>query len=145
MTSALAGIRILDFTRYQQGPYATVMLGDMGAEVWKVEEPGSGDYGRRLWRERDGYTGFFEALNRGKKSVTIDLRTAAGRYLVLRFGETCDVIVENFRTGVMDGWGLGYEAFRAVNPRVIYAQATGWGHGRTARPGSVVRPDRTGL
>ena len=127
MTGALAGIRILDFTRYQQGPFATVMLGDMGAEVWKVEDPGSGDYGRRLWREPDGFSAFWEALNRGKQSICIDLRTADGVETALELGRHCDVVVENFRTGTMDAWGLGYEAFEARNPRLIYAQATGWG------------------
>ena len=127
MPGALNGIRILDFTRYQQGPYATVLLGDMGAEVIKVEEPGSGDYGRRMWREPDGYSGFWEALNRGKKSVCIDLRLPDGVAAALDLGATCDVVVENFRAGVMESWGLGYEAFRARNPRIIYGQATGWG------------------
>ena len=127
MTLPLAGIRILDFTRYQQGPFATVMLGDMGAEVWKVEEPGSGDFGRRMWREPDGFTGFFEALDRGKQSVCVDLRSPGAAEVVLRLGEQCDVVVENFRPGTMDRWGLGYDAWRERNPRVIYAEASGWG------------------
>ncbi len=127
MTTPLAGIRILDFTRYQQGPFATVMLADMGAEVIKVEDPGAGDFGRRMWKERDGYSGFFEALDRGKKSVCIDLRVPEGRDLALELGVGCDVVVENFRPGTMEGWGLGYEDFRARDPRVIYGQATGWG------------------
>ena len=127
MTAPLDGIRVLDFTRYQQGPYATVMLGDMGAEVWKVEEPNGGDYGRRLWRDPDGFTGFWEALNRGKKSVAIDLRKPEGVELALRLAELCDIVVENFRPGTMEAWGLSYEAFRARNAKLIYAQATGWG------------------
>lgn len=127
MTAPLAGTRVLDFTRYQQGPFATVMLGDMGAEIIKVEDTGIGDYGRRMWREPDGYSAFWEALDRGKKSVCIDLRTAEGRELALALGETCDVVMENFRTGTMEGWGLGYDDFRARNPRIIYGQATGWG------------------
>lgn len=127
MTPPLAGIRILDFTRYQQGPFATVMLGDMGAEIIKIEDTGIGDYGRRMWREPGGYSAFWEALDRGKKSVCIDLRTVGGRELALALGETCDVVMENFRPGTMDAWGLGYEEFRARNPRIIYGQATGWG------------------
>jgi crotonobetainyl-CoA:carnitine CoA-transferase CaiB-like acyl-CoA transferase len=127
MTTPLDGIRVLDFTRYQQGPFATVMLADMGAEVIKVEEPKGGDFGRRMWREPDGFTAFFEALDRGKQSVCIDLRDPRGKQLALALGATCDVVAENFRPGTMDGWGLGYEAFRAVNPSIIYGQATGWG------------------
>lgn len=127
MTTALSGIRILDFTRYQQGPFATVMLADMGAEVLKIEEPRSGDFGRRMGREPDGFSAFFEALDRGKKSVCIDLRTPEGQQLALRLGATCDVVVENFRPGTMEAWGLGYEEFRSRNPSIIYAEASGWG------------------
>ncbi len=127
MTAALAGIRILDFTRYQQGPFATVMLGDLGAEVIKVEDPKGGDFGRRMWKEPDGFSGFWEALDRSKKSICIDLRTPEGREAALRIGTDCDVVVENFRPGTMDDWGLGYEAFRARSKAIIYAQATGWG------------------
>ena len=127
MTTPLAGIRILDFTRYQQGPFATVMLADMGAEVLKIEEPRGGDFGRRMLREPDGFSAFFEALDRGKKSVCIDLRKPEGRQLALRLGATCDVVVQNFRPGTMEAWGLGYDDFRSLNPRIIYAEATGWG------------------
>lgn len=127
MSTPLQGIRILDFTRYQQGPFATVMLADMGADVIKVEEPRGGDFGRRMWREPDGFSAFFEALDRGKRSVCLDLRVGDGRKLALRLAEDCDVVVENFRPGTMESWGLGYEEFRKSNPRIIYAQATGWG------------------
>ncbi len=128
MHAPLQGIRILDFTRYQQGPFATAMLADMGAKVLKVEAPPrGGDYGRRILLEEDGFSGFFEALNRGKKSLCIDLREPDGRNLALQLGETCDFIVENFRVGVMEDWGLGYEAFKGKNERVIYASAAGWG------------------
>ena len=127
MTAALDGIRILDFTRYQQGPFATVMLADMGAEVIKIEDPVGGDFGRRMWREPDGFSAFFEALDRGKQSACIDLRTDAGRDVALKLGESCDIVVENFRPGTMEAWGLDYDAFRKRNERIIFAEATGWG------------------
>lgn len=126
MAAPLEGIRIVDFTRYQQGPFAGVMLADMGAEIVKVEDL-AGDYGRRMFREPDGFSGFWEALNRGKRSVCIDLRQGAGRDLALMLIERADVLLENFRPGTMEKFGLGYEAVAQRNPRLIYGQATGWG------------------
>ncbi len=127
MPKPLDGITVLDFTRYQQGPYATSLLADFGARVIKVEDPNGGDFGRRMWKEPDGYSAFWESLNRGKESITLDMRDPAARATALKLGEKADVVTENFRPGTMDGWGLAYEDFKAVNPAVIYAQATGWG------------------
>ncbi len=127
MTTALGGIHVLDFTRYQQGPYGNALLADFGATVIKVEDPGSGDFGRRMWKEPDGFSAFWESLNRGKQSICIDLRRPAGIDLALALGAKCDVVVENFRPGTMEAWGLGYERFRERRPDIIYAQATGWG------------------
>jgi len=127
MPKPLEGITVLDFTRYQQGPYATSLLADFGARVIKVEDPNGGDFGRRMWKEPDGYSAFWESLNRGKESVTIDLRAADARDTVLAIAARCDVVVENFRPGTLERWGLGYDDFRAVNTSIIYAQATGWG------------------
>ncbi|MGE3075504.1 MAG: CaiB/BaiF CoA transferase family protein [Dehalococcoidia bacterium] len=127
MAKPLDGIRVLDFTRYQQGPFATAILGDFGADVIKVEDPGGGDFGRRMWREPDGFSAFWESLNRGKRSITLDMRHPEAREIALRVAENVDVIVENFRPGTMDSWGLGYEEVKSRNSRVIYAQATGWG------------------
>ncbi|MGE0570319.1 MAG: CaiB/BaiF CoA transferase family protein [Dehalococcoidia bacterium] len=127
MAGPFDGISILDFTRYQQGPYATTMLADLGARVVKVEDPAGGDYGRRLWRGADGYSPFWEALNRGKESICVDLKQAEGVALVLDLADRFDVVAENFRTGAMERFGLGYDDFRARNPRIIYAQASGWG------------------
>ncbi len=122
----MAGLRVLDFTRFLQGPYATRLFADMGAEVIKVERPG-GEWDRRLRLAPDGFAGFFHGLNRGKRSVAIDLQHPEGAELALRLAGGCDVVVENFRPGVMERLGLGYEQFRAVNPSIIYAGASGYG------------------
>jgi crotonobetainyl-CoA:carnitine CoA-transferase CaiB-like acyl-CoA transferase len=126
---AMAGIRVLDFTRFQQGPYATRLLADLGAHVLKIERPG-GEWDRRLRVAPDGFCGFFYGLNRGKHSVAIDITTAEGREIVLRLAAAADVVVENFRPGVMDRLGLGYDDLRAVNDQIIFAAGTGYGpHG----------------
>jgi crotonobetainyl-CoA:carnitine CoA-transferase CaiB-like acyl-CoA transferase len=126
MVAPLSGIRVLDFTRYQQGPFASVMLADMGADVVKVEDP-AGEFGRRMWKEPDGFSAFYESMNRGKRSLCIDLRKAEAADLVLELVPQFDVVMENFRPGTMDRWGVGYDALKAANPRLIYGQATGWG------------------
>lgn len=124
-----AGVRILDFTRFQQGPYATRLLADLGATVLKIERPG-GDWDRRLRLAPDGFCGFFYGLNRGKHSVAIDITTEQGRQIILRLAAECDVVIENFRPGVMDRLRIGYEDLRAVNERLIFAAGTGYGpHG----------------
>jgi crotonobetainyl-CoA:carnitine CoA-transferase CaiB-like acyl-CoA transferase len=123
----LHGVRILDFTRYQQGPYATVMLSDLGADVLKVEEPGDGDPGRALGLQPDGWCTYFQALNRNKRSITIDIRKPEGAALVKRLVPEYDVVTENFRPGMMERCGLGHDDLAAVNPRVITASATGFG------------------
>jgi CoA:oxalate CoA-transferase len=123
----LAGIRILDFTRYQNGPHATLMLSDMGAEVLKVEMPGTGDPGRSLGRMPDGFCAYFEGLNRGKKSITLNLRSPEARDVICRLIERVDVLTENFRPGYLDSLGLGYEDLKKANPRLIYATNSGFG------------------
>lgn len=129
MTGALDGVRVLDFTRFQQGPYATRILADLGAHVLKVERPG-GEWDRRLRPAPDGFHGFFYALNRGKHSIAVDITTAEGRDIVLRLAAECDVVVENFRPGVMDRLGIGYDDLRAVNDTMIFAAGAGHGpHG----------------
>jgi crotonobetainyl-CoA:carnitine CoA-transferase CaiB-like acyl-CoA transferase len=141
MKGPLAGIRVLDFTIAQQGPYATALLSDLGAEVIKVEQPGQGEVGRTIARDPETrYSYYFLAINRGKKGITVDLKSAKGRELVLRLARDCDVVVENFRPGVMERLGLGYEAFRAVNPGIIYASASAFGRrGRWGRkPGNDI-------
>ena len=127
MAAPLAGITILDFTRYQQGPFATVMLSDMGADVIKVEERLNGDLGRALGAQADGYSGYFEAHNRNKRSLTLDVRTEDGKRIIRQLVERVDVVVENFRPGVMERLGFGYAALCAINPRIILASASGFG------------------
>ncbi len=103
------------------------MLADMGADIIKIEDTDIGDYGRRMFREADGFSTFFEALDRGKRSVCIDLRKPEGRDIIMKLVDNADVIAENFRTGTMERWGLGYEDVQARNPRIIFGSATGWG------------------
>src|SRR5438874_10479791 len=126
----LAGIRVLDFTQYMQGPWATQLLGDMGADIVKVEPPGGGDWERGytfddVWP--GGESALFLAMNRNKRSIVINLKSEAGRDLALRLAARVDVVVENARPGVMDRLGVGYDRIRELNPTVIYAAATGYG------------------
>ena len=134
MTGPLSGVRIVDFTLYQQGPYATVMLADMGADVVKVERR----EGERT-RAYQSWTGVaFYTNNRRKRSIALDARTAAGRDIVLRLAARSHALVHNFRPGVMERLGLGAEEVRGANPTIVYARASGWGaRGPRARQASV--------
>jgi crotonobetainyl-CoA:carnitine CoA-transferase CaiB-like acyl-CoA transferase len=123
----LDGIRVVDFTRYQQGPWGTTMLADMGAEVIKIENRVGGDLGRALGRQPDGFCAYFEAHNRGKKSVSLDLKRPEAGEIVGKLVEQSDVLVHNFRPGVMDRLGFGYEAMKRINPLIIYASGSGFG------------------
>lgn len=123
----LAGIRVLDFTRVLAGPAASLALADLGAEVIKIEPPGSGDETRDFPPIRDGESHYFLSVNRGKKSIVIDLKSAAGVALAKDLAARCDIVVENYRPGVMDRLGLGYEALCAVNPKLIYCAISGYG------------------
>ena len=127
MPGPLDGIRILDFTRYQQGPFATVLLSDLGADVLKIEEPKNGDLGRSLGRQSDGFCAYFEAHNRNKRSLTVDLRTDEGREIILKLVPEFDVVTDNFRPDVMRRLGLGHDDLKAVNPKIITANASGFG------------------
>ena len=125
---ALDGIRVLDLTRALAGPYCTMFLGDMGAEIVKVEQPGVGDdsrgWGPPFINKESAY---FLAINRNKKSLAIDMKTDQGVELVRRLACKADVIIENFRPGTMDRFGLGEAALRTLNPRLIYASLSGFG------------------
>jgi len=128
MASALDGIRVLDLTLWQQGPYASAMLADLGADVIKIEAPGSPDPGRRfLFRPELGLSVYFEAHNRGKRSLALDLKKPQGKDVLFRLVERADVFLNNLRLGAVKRLGLTYEALRAVNPRIIYAHASAWG------------------
>ena len=123
----LQGIRVLDFTRVLAGPAASLALADLGAEVLKIEPPGTGDETRSFPPFREGESHYFLSVNRGKKSIVVDLKTAAGVALVKELAAKCDVLIENYRPGVMDRLGLGYETLSALNPRLIYCAISGFG------------------
>jgi len=130
--SALDGVRILDLTRLLPGGFATVLLADLGAEVLKVEDTGMGDYVRWAPPSHEGAedsakSALFLALNRGKRSIRLDLKQEPGRDVLLRLVEDYDVVVEGFRPGVMDRLGVGYQALRERNPRIVYCAITGYG------------------
>jgi crotonobetainyl-CoA:carnitine CoA-transferase CaiB-like acyl-CoA transferase len=122
---ALDGIKIFEFASYVSGPFAGMLLADLGAEVVKIESPNGGDAFRN-WGKQD-YNGTFGSMNRNKMSVTLDLKTEAGRTAARRLALSADVIIENFRPGTMERLGLGYEALAAANPRLIYCSITGFG------------------
>jgi CoA:oxalate CoA-transferase len=127
MAGPLEGIRVLDLTWVLAGPFASMVLNDLGAEVIKVERPPIGDVARTTAPLIDGESAYFFSINRGKKSICLDLKSEQGRELLLRLVGVADVLMENFTPGTMDGLGLGYEALQGCNPRLIYAATSGFG------------------
>lgn len=127
LDSALTGIRVIDFTHVFQGPVGTQLLGDYGADVIKVERPGSGDWSRRWGPFVGGVSLPFAGLNRNKRSIAIDVKAQAGKEIIFRLIKTADVVVHNFRGGVMEKLGFGYDVLAALNPGLIYASSNGWG------------------
>jgi formyl-CoA transferase len=125
----LSGVRVIDFTQVMMGPVATQMLADYGADVIKIEKPGSGDLSRTsLPDDPAGLLGpVYCSLNRNKRSIALDTRSAEGRAVVLKLIATADVVVNNFRAGVMERLGFGYDELSKINPRLIYAVGTGFG------------------
>jgi crotonobetainyl-CoA:carnitine CoA-transferase CaiB-like acyl-CoA transferase len=124
----LHGVRVVDFSRVLAGPYCTMLLADMGAEVIKIEQPGVGDDTRAWGPPYQGTeSGYYLAVNRNKTGVALDLKSDKGRELALRLIDTADVVVENFRVGVMEKLGLGYEQLRARKPDIIYCSISGFG------------------
>ncbi len=125
MSGALAGIKIVEMASYVTGPFASQLLADMGARVVKIEEPKRGDPFRG-WGERN-YAATFCSLNRNKKSMTLDLRQSEAREIVVKIVAGSDVLIQNFRPGVMEKRGLGYEELRKVNPKIVYCSISGFG------------------
>ncbi len=125
---ALEGIRVLDFTRVLAGPFCTMMLADLGAEVIKVERPGAGDDSRHFGPFVGEESAYFMSINRNKKSITLNLKDPAAVEIVKRMIPKMDVVVENFRPGVMEKLGLGYEVLKELNPGLVYASSSGFGH-----------------
>lgn len=125
--SPLAGMRVLDLSRLLPGPYCSRILADFGAEVIRIEQPGGGDWARYVPPLEKGASLFFRALNRGKKSLTLNLKSNQGRAILLQLVETADVLLEGFRPGVMERLALGYETLAQVNPCLVYCSLTGYG------------------
>lgn len=128
MTQALDGVRIIDFSRQMSAPYATLLLGDFGADVVKVESLPHGDGSRRTGTAFiDGESGLFLIWNRNKRSLAVDLRSPDSKEIVHRLVEASDILVENYRPGVAEEMGIGYEAMAEINPRLIYASLSAFG------------------
>ena len=127
MTLPLSGIRILDLTRVLAGPYCTMVLGDLGAEIIKVEPSGTGDDSRAFGPFIRGESSYFMSLNRNKKSLTLNLKTAAGKDILKKLARQADVLIENYRPGTMKKLGLDYTVLSAENPRLVYAAISGFG------------------
>lgn len=131
MQQALEGVKVLDFSQLLQGPFATQMMGDLGADVIKIERNGSGDIYRGMTFFNQWIAGdespCFMAWNRNKRSLAIDIKSPQGKEIVYKLAKEADVLVENFRPGVMERLGYGYKDLKKINPRIIYCSASGWG------------------
>ena len=128
MPKPLDNIRVLDLTRVLVGPYCTMILSDLGAEIIKIERPPKGDDSRMYGPFIEKRSMYFLSINRGKKSITLNLKHPSGKQMFLDLVKQVDVVVENFRPGTMEKLGLGYDMLREMNPRIIYAAASGFGH-----------------
>ncbi len=128
MSRPLENIKVLDLTRVLVGPYCTMLLSDLGADVIKVEIPGHGDDSRSFGPFKNEKSLYFLSINRGKKSISINLKTDKGKKLLKDLVKKVDVLVENYRPGTMEKLGLGYDVLKEINPKLIYAAASGFGH-----------------
>lgn len=123
----LAGLKILDLTRVYSGPYCTMLFGDLGADVIKIEKQGTGDDTRNFMPMKDGESGYFTYLNRNKKSITLNLKNGEAIRIVKELAQWADIFIENFSPGVVDRLGIGYEDIKKVNPQIIYCSISGFG------------------
>lgn len=128
MKQALEGIKVLDLTRVLAGPYATMVMADMGADVIKIEAPEVGDDSRQFGPYIKDESAYFMSLNRNKRSITLNLKAPKAKELFIEMVKKADVVVENYRPGTMEKLGLGYEDLKKINPKIIYAAASGFGH-----------------
>ena len=142
-TQPLANLRILDLGTRIGAPFAATLLADFGADVIKVELPGQGDFMRTIGPFVDDYSLFWAVEGRGKRSITLDLRTPRGRELLIRLVKRADVVMENFRPGTLERWGLGYDVLAAANPAIVLARVSVYGQTGPykSRPGL----DRNGI
>lgn len=125
---SLEGIKVLDLSRTLAGPFCTMLLGDQGAEVIKIEQPIVGDEARRFTPPTlDGESSYYLSANRNKKSVTVDLKSEEGKQIIYKLAKEADILVENFRTGTLEKLGFGYETLKEINPRLIYCSISGFG------------------
>ena len=124
----LSGLRVLDLSRVLAGPFCTMMLGDLGADVIKVEKPGTGD-DTREWGPpfAGGESAYYLSVNRNKKSITVNFKSETGRRIIRQLSSQVDILVENWRIGTMADWDLGYDVLRTLNPGLIYCAITGYG------------------
>ncbi len=128
MKGALAGVKILDLSRVLAGPFCTMMLSDMGAEVIKLEMPGKGDDSRAFPPFVEGESVYFKNMNRNKKSVTLNLKSEKGKEIFLKLLEDADILIENYRPGTMEKLGLGWDYLKTVKPSLVYGCVSGFGH-----------------
>jgi crotonobetainyl-CoA:carnitine CoA-transferase CaiB-like acyl-CoA transferase len=127
MSAPLEGIKVLDLSRVLAGPFSAMTLGDLGADVWKIENPSEGDETRSWPPAYKDTTTYYLAVNRNKASIAVDFRTKAGQAIIRELARRADILVENYVTGALDRYGLDYESLRAVNPRLIYCSVSGYG------------------
>lgn len=123
----LKGLKVLDFTRVYSGPYCTMMLGDLGAEIIKVERKGIGDETHYFAPMKNDESGYFTYLNRNKKSLSLDLKAPEAVEIIKDLAQWADIVVENFSPGVVNRLGIGYNDLKKVNPRIIYGSLSGFG------------------